>query len=294
MRADDAAGSAAAATCPRGPPVSAEGLVRDHGPSLELLVCGSPAAGAAPILFVHGARMGAWCWSETWLPAVGRTGRFAAAVSLRGHGHSEGRAGVRWTGLSELADDLSLAIRAMPSPPVVVAHSLGGLLAQRLLGDVATGRIEMRGLVLAGSLPPEGLALIGPWLGLSAWSATVFSGWGSSKRARRTNCLSAALGDSAEPAACAAYEARMGESAVMALAQAHLPHPVAPAFAVGVPALVLHGRADRLVNPADARRSALYHGGTCEIISQAGHFPMLGPGSAVGADLLCGWLADIG
>jgi len=41
-----------------------------------------------PILFVHGAWHGAWCW-EKFLPYFAENGYAAYAVSLRGHGNSE-------------------------------------------------------------------------------------------------------------------------------------------------------------------------------------------------------------
>lgn len=41
------------------------------------------------LLFAHGLGHGAWCW-EHWLPAAAEAGYPAFAVSLRGHGGSEG------------------------------------------------------------------------------------------------------------------------------------------------------------------------------------------------------------
>src|SRR3954447_2530482 len=111
----------------------------------------------APVLFVHGAFAGAWMWREVFMPFFARRGRACAAVSLRGHGASEGRAGLRAARLSDYRDDLQRAFAALPEPPVVVAHSLGGLLAQQLIG-----REEMRALALLASLPPEGLWLPSP------------------------------------------------------------------------------------------------------------------------------------
>src|SRR3954471_624099 len=116
----------------------------------------------APVLFVHGAFAGAWMWREVFMPFFARRGRACAAVSLRGHGASEGRAGLRAARLSDYRDDLQRAFAALPEPPVVVAHSLGGLLAQQLIG-----REEMRALALLASLPPEGLWLESPRLAIT-------------------------------------------------------------------------------------------------------------------------------
>ncbi|HEX9180581.1 MAG TPA: alpha/beta fold hydrolase, partial [Burkholderiales bacterium] len=48
-------------------------------------------AGRAPLLFVHGAFSAAWCWAEHFLPYFADRGYDSYAVSLRGHGASEGR-----------------------------------------------------------------------------------------------------------------------------------------------------------------------------------------------------------
>lgn len=44
-----------------------------------------------PILFVHGAYVGAWCWAEHFLDWFAARGYPVHAVSLRGHGGSAGR-----------------------------------------------------------------------------------------------------------------------------------------------------------------------------------------------------------
>ncbi len=57
---------------------------------------------------------------------------------------------------------MSLALAQWGEPPVLVGHSLGGLLAQRLLG-----RVPLRGLVMMASLPPEGLGMVGPRIAMT-------------------------------------------------------------------------------------------------------------------------------
>src|SRR6202008_4139991 len=42
----------------------------------------------APVLFVHGAWHGAWCWDEHFLDFFAAKGYRSLAVSLRGHGKS--------------------------------------------------------------------------------------------------------------------------------------------------------------------------------------------------------------
>ena len=60
------------------------------------IIARAPAAEPrpTPLLFVHGAWHGAWCWDEHFLGYCARRGYAAVALSLRGHGGSGGRG--RW------------------------------------------------------------------------------------------------------------------------------------------------------------------------------------------------------
>jgi hypothetical protein len=56
-----------------------------------------------PLLMIHGARHPAWCW-EPWLKLLSVAGWPAHALSLRGHGASEGS--VRGASLADYVDDV--------------------------------------------------------------------------------------------------------------------------------------------------------------------------------------------
>ena len=130
---------------------------------------GAAAAGAdprpkPPLLFLHGAFHGAWCWSEHFLPFFAAAGYDSYALSLRGHGGSElgeqHPAGATGTLQSHLADIASF-IATLECPPVLLAHSLGGLLAAAYAGQVAAGqRPPLAGLALLAATPPSGTAAI--------------------------------------------------------------------------------------------------------------------------------------
>src|SRR5687768_2339328 len=82
-----------------------------------------------PILFVHGAAHGAWCW-EHWMEMATDAGYPAFAVSLRGHGNSEGS--LIGSSLGSYEDDVIRTAATLPKQPVIVGHSLGGLVVQRV------------------------------------------------------------------------------------------------------------------------------------------------------------------
>jgi len=110
------------------------------------------------IVFVHGICVGAWIWDEFYLPYFAKQGFEAHAVSLRGHGKSEGAAGMFTWNLFDYVNDLDRTIESLDDGPVVVVgHSLGGAVAQHWL---ALGRTRYRaaGAGLLASVPPWGLS----------------------------------------------------------------------------------------------------------------------------------------
>jgi len=86
-----------------------------------------------PLLFIHGAWHGAWCW-ENFLPYFAEHGYEAHALSLRGHGASEGREGIRWySGAHDYVADVVQVVDGLGKPPVLIGHSMGGYVVQKYL-----------------------------------------------------------------------------------------------------------------------------------------------------------------
>lgn len=111
--------------------------------------------GRPPILFVHGLRHAAWCWQEHWMPELARRGWPVHALSLRGHGASEGADRLSRTVLRDYVHDVMQAIVRLPRRPVLVGHSMGALVVQRVLE-----RYPARAGVLLAPVPGHsGLAM---------------------------------------------------------------------------------------------------------------------------------------
>ncbi|WP_408895212.1 alpha/beta hydrolase [Paenibacillus taichungensis] len=114
-----------------------------------------------PLLFVHGAHHGAWCWEETFLPFFAEKGYPAYAVSLRGHGNSYGFENLDLYSLEDYMDDVLHVIGLMEAKPILIGHSMGGAIVQKIHQQYSDRIIAM---VLMASLPHEGMLLI--WLRL--------------------------------------------------------------------------------------------------------------------------------
>jgi alpha-beta hydrolase superfamily lysophospholipase len=110
------------------------------------------AAHLAPILFVHGMWHAAWCWAEHFLPYFSQHGYATYALSLRGHGGSEGHGRLRWTSLNDYVSDVVEVAGQLETPPILVGHSMGGMIVQKYLETH-----QAPAAVLLASAPPKGL-----------------------------------------------------------------------------------------------------------------------------------------
>lgn len=105
-----------------------------------------------PLLFVHGACFGAWCWEDYFLDYFAQLGYHAVAFDLRGHGASAGRDRLQDATIDDFTDDVSEVSSRFGLPPVVVGHSMGGLITQRF-----AMRNPASGVVLLASSPIGGM-----------------------------------------------------------------------------------------------------------------------------------------
>ena len=115
-----------------------------------------------PVLFVHGSYCAAWIWAEKFMPYFSARGYPTHAVSLRGHGGSEGN--LAWASLADYVDDVEATIRQIGRPPVLIGHSLGGLVVQHVLSR----GLAIEAVALMAPAPPSGL-------GSSAWHMSLFA-----------------------------------------------------------------------------------------------------------------------
>ena len=79
------------------------------------------------MLLLHGAGQTRHSWRTTG-SVLAEAGWHAIALDLRGHGDSERSAGGHYR-LGDFADDVTAVSQSLPTPPVLVGASLGGLAA---------------------------------------------------------------------------------------------------------------------------------------------------------------------
>jgi alpha-beta hydrolase superfamily lysophospholipase len=238
----------------------------------------APRPGLPPLLFVHGARHAAWCW-EPWLDLAAERGFSAYAVSLRGHGGSGGGERVRRTWLRDYVHDVVQTAVRLPRQPVLIGHSLGGLVVERALGVYAAKAAAL----LAPAPLQNGVAAA--WLRLRDRPGDVLTALLGEPLPMRHETLFVGLDRSAS----AAHLARLGGESTLALYQLTLPHRPVP---TRVPVLVAGTPDDALVPVADVERTAEFYGVTPRWYPGLGHDLMLDEGNEKVLDDVLNWVAD--
>ncbi|HLI09669.1 MAG TPA: alpha/beta fold hydrolase [Ktedonobacteraceae bacterium] len=257
---------------------------------LETLVQQSDAnAHATPLLFVHGAWHGAWCWSEHFLPYFAQHGYICYAFDLRGHGKSAGRNGLRWTGIEHYVADVAQVASKLETPPVLIGHSMGGLVVQKYLETH-----QAPAAVLLASVPPGGvfrttlsIARRHPWPFLKAnLTLRLYPIIGTSQLTHE-----AFFSPTMSEEQVRTYFAQVQDESYRAfidMMMLSLPHPKR----VKTPMLVLGGAKDTIFTRKEVQATARAYHTQAVIFPDMAHDLMLEPGWQAVADHILNWLAE--
>lgn len=122
-----------------------------------------------PLVFVHGAAGGAW-YFKNFQSFFSEKGFDSYALSLRGHGQSEGAEFIDTYRLKDYVEDVKTVIDTYQIKPILVGHSMGGAIAQMY---VSLYQEDLAGLVLLASAQAGGIDSDSP-LGLFFSDAKSF------------------------------------------------------------------------------------------------------------------------
>ncbi len=106
-----------------------------------------------PLLFVHGAYSAAWVWNEYWMPWLAEHGWHCLALSLEGHGKSEGSGWLSAVSIDDYVGNVAQVMATLDAPPVLIGHSMGGFVIQR---GLELGW-QPAGVSMIASVPPRGM-----------------------------------------------------------------------------------------------------------------------------------------
>ncbi|MEI6374494.1 MAG: alpha/beta hydrolase [Actinomycetes bacterium] len=233
--------------------------------------------GRPPLLMVHGVAHGAWCFAEKWLPAAATRGFRSSAVSLRGHGGSGGAAQLGRATSRDYVHDILQAITEMPEPPILIGHSMGGLLSQ-----LVAERYPLRGLVLLAPAPANG----------------AFGTLMHTLRVRPADALAVMVGrtlpmrpdvlfTSLDPVEAELLASRTGRESAIAQYELLRRRRIGP---VRCPVLVIGTHDDQIVRPVDVERTAQMYDVEPVWLDGMGHDVMLDADWQRALDTVLDWV----
>jgi alpha-beta hydrolase superfamily lysophospholipase len=236
------------------------------------------------ILLVHGAWHGPWCW-DNFVKHLSQRGHNVQAVRLRGH---DGPAGRIWHRVHHYVEDLRYAAVQFSAPPVLVGHSMGGLVVQKYLEHNAAP-----GAVLMAAVPPRGTI-----------GAVVRQAVQHPMALLKTNLLlrlrpfvntpelvrELFFTPQTQQEIVDSCFARLQDESYLAFidTMVSLPRP----RRIRVPVLVLGAERDSIFTVGEIRRTARAYGTEAEIFPGMGHDMMLDEGWREVADRIGAWVEE--
>lgn len=104
------------------------------------------------VIFVHGAWHGKWCWDKYFRKAFEDQGYNVVTFNLPGHDQKGRRKEINFYSINDYVNALLEEVNNTNEPPIIIAHSMGGLILQKYLEK----RTCKKAIFLA-SVPPYGV-----------------------------------------------------------------------------------------------------------------------------------------
>lgn len=253
-----------------------------------------PVSGARehPLLFVHGKWHGAWCWDEHFLSYFAGHGYDCTALSLRGHGGSEGHAKLRWTSIADYVADVQQVADQFDSPPIIIAHSMGGFITQKYLER----HPEHPAAILLTSIPPFGLwpttfniLRYKPGIVLRALGTLSLYPVIETTALARWSLFSKSMPDEVVEK----YRTQMQDESFRSYLD-ELGLNLVRTNRINTPLLVIGAENDKVINPGLVHRTAKSYGTRAKIFPDMAHDMMLETGWEGVAELILEWLQERG
>ena len=242
-----------------------------------------------PVIMVHGAFCGGWTF-DTFRQPFEAAGHVVQTPDLLGHGDGAVVAG---RSMVDYARQVAALCQACEEPPILIGHSMGGLVAQ-----MAAARAPVSRLILLAPSPPWGVAGSSLEEAASAVSLYALGPYWLQAVAPDYGVVESYTLDRLPRGQRKALYGRMCAESGRALWETLNwfmdPFMTTSAGPVGVPTLAIAGGKDVIHPPATVRQTAARLGGVCEVFPQMSHWLPGEPGWENVADACLAFIAREG
>jgi len=244
------------------------------------------------IVMVHGAFCGGWAFERFRTPFEA-AGFATIAPDLRGHGPDDAADAVVGVSMTDYAADIARLCATLPEPPVLLGHSMGGLVAQ-----LAARRADLRALVLLAPSPPWGVAGSSLEEAATAFGVQMMGPFSSGALQPDRNLMRAYSLDRMPNAEREAVVARLRPESAKAVRETlnwwldpFMTTSVGPGV-LSAPSLVICGQGDVVHSPGTARAVAERLGASFEAMPGMSHWLVGETGWEAVAQRALRWLAE--
>lgn len=244
------------------------------------------------VVMVHGAFCGGWAF-ESFRAPFEAAGFEVIAPDLRGHGPGDAPGAVAGVSMADYAADIAGVCERLETPPVLLGHSMGGLVAQ-----LAARRAAVSALVLLAPSPPWGVAATSLEEAATAFGVHMLGPFASGALSPDRGLMRAySLDRLARPEREAAIASLRPESAQAVretlnwwmdpfMTTSLGPGPLTP------PSLVVAGERDVVHSPATGAAVAERIGAEFRVMRGMSHWLMGEPGWEQVSDAVLAWIAE--
>jgi pimeloyl-ACP methyl ester carboxylesterase len=239
-----------------------------------------------PLLFLHGAWQGAWCW-ERFLDDFASRGYEVHAISLPGHGGSAiTKNHINKYRLKDYLQCLATEVDKIEPTPIVTGHSLGGAVLQKYLETH-----HLPGAVLLATTPSGGAAksLVRMFLRYPRVVTKMLLTWNAYVMVDSPTRVKAMIFSKDNPSDVNEVHRRLGDESMGIMLPLLFPWTL-KSKKVRSPVLVLAGEKDLLFTAAEQRRTADALKATFKVFPGQAHQMMMEPAWREVAEAIDAWI----
>jgi pimeloyl-ACP methyl ester carboxylesterase len=244
-----------------------------------------------PLVFVHGACHGAWCWEKYYLDYFSQKGYDCYALDLRGHGNSEGKERLNEFSLGDYVEDVLQVMSGLKGKPILIGHSMGGAIVQKLIGDhqnMASGAVLLAPAVAGGFTYDEMMQMLPP-----ETNEAVREKFMNRELPEPEEMVDMFFNDRLTAEEMDAYTALIQAESAKVMDDMYSPYTEHYSD-VKIPVLVIGSSGDKCIPLNALQRTATAYGGEAVVMSDMCHDMMLDPDWKAGAEKILAFIAKLG